>query len=436
MNVRIEDVSSVKKKLSFEVGADKVDAEIGKAYQQIAKSAKIKGFRPGKVPQHLLEKHYAPQMEEQVLNRLIKDSYFKALVEHRIAAISDPEILENSPLERGKPFSYSAQVEVKPEVSVKDYQGISLQKEKFEYETKIVAERLEEMRAGRAEMAVSPRDEARTGDFVVIDFEGFVDGTPFEHGKADDYQLELGAGSFIPGFEEQLAGMKRGEEREIQVSFPENYGSKDLAGKPATFRVVLKEIKEKALPELNDEFALGFGLASLAELKEKIEENYRRQETSRIDGDLRERLVGALVERNPLEVPETMVASQLDYMLQNIRNRFQSQGMTLEMLGMNEDSFKSMYRETAVKQVQGSLLLEAVARQEQFKVEAAEIDDKLQQIAEMANAPLEAVRKFYGSDEKRHGLIAQIVEEKSVQYLLSQAKIEEVAKEQLSAEKE
>jgi len=276
----------------------------------------------------------------------------------------------------------------------------------------------------------------RTGDFVVIDFEGFVDGTPFEHGKADDYQLELGAGSFIPGFEEQLAGMKRGEEREIQVSFPENYGSKELAGKPATFRVVLKEIKEKALPELDDEFATGFGLASLAELKEKIEENYRRQETSRIDGDLRERLVGALVERNPVEVPETMVASQLDYMLQNIRNRFQSQGMTLEMLGMNEDSFKSMYRETAVKQVQGSLLLEAVARQEQFKVDAAEIDDKLQQIAEMANAPLEAVRKFYGSDEKRHGLIAQIVEEKAVQYLLSQAKIEEVAKEQLSAEKE
>jgi trigger factor len=436
MNVRIEDVSSVKKKLSFEVGADKVEAEIGKAYQQIAKSAKIKGFRPGKVPQHLLEKHYAPQMEEQVLNRLIKDSYFKALVEHRIAAISDPEILENSPLERGKPFSYSAQVEVKPEVSVKDYQGISLQKEKFEYENKIVVERLEEMRAGRAEMAVSPRDEVRTGDFAVIDFEGFVDGTPFEHGKADDYQLELGAGSFIPGFEEQLAGMKRGEEREVQVSFPENYGSKELAGKPATFRVVLKEIKEKALPELDDAFATGFGLSSLAELKEKIEENYRQQETSRIDGDLRERLVGALVERNPVEVPETMVASQLDYMLQNIRNRFKSQGMTLEMLGMNEDSFKSMYRETAVKQVQGSLLLEAVARQEQLKVEAAEIDDKLQQIAEMANAPLEAVRKFYGSDEKRHGLISQIVEEKAVQFLLSQAKIEEVAKEQLSAEKE
>lgn len=436
MNVRIEDVSSVKKKLSFEVGADKVDAEIGKAYQKIAKSAKIKGFRAGKVPQHLLEKYYAPQMEEQVLNRLINDSYFKALVEHRIAAVSDPEILESSPLEKGKPFTYEAQVEVKPELKVKDYQGIALQKEKFAFESRVVEDKLEEMRAGRAEMVVSSRDEARTGDFVVIDFEGFVDGTPFEHGKADDYQLELGAGSFIPGFEEQLAGMKREEEREVQVSFPENYGSKELAGKPATFRVVLKEIKEKTLPALDDEFARGFGLSSLDELREKIEENFRRQETSRIDGDLRERLVGALIERNPAEVPEAMVAGQLDYMLQNIRNRFQSQGMTLEMLGMNEESFKSMYRETAVKQVQGSLILEAVARQEELKVEAAEIDGKLQQVAEMANAPLEAVRKYYGADENRRGLISQIVEEKAVQFLLSQAKIEEVAKEQLSADKE
>jgi trigger factor len=436
MNVRIEDVSSVKKKLSFEVGADMVDAEIGKAYQKIAKSAKVKGFRSGKVPLHLLEKYYAPQMEEQVLNQLIKDSYFKALVEHRIAAVSDPEILENSPLEKGKPFSYSAQVEVKPEVSVQDYQGISLLKEKFEYEDRIVEERLEEMRASRSGMAVSPRDEARAGDFVMIDFEGFVDGAPFEHGKADDYQLELGAGSFIPGFEEQLEGMKRGEEREVKVSFPENYGSKELAGKPATFRVVLKEIKEKTLPALDDEFAKGFGLTSLAELKEKIEENYRQQETSRIDGDLRERLVSALIERNPVEVPETMVAGQLDYMLQNIRNRFKSQGMTLEMLGMNEESFRSMYRDTAVKQVQGSLLLEAVARQEQFKVENAEIDSKLQQIAEMANAPLEAVRQYYGNDENRRSLISQIVEEKAVQFLLTQSKIEEVAKAQLAAEKE
>lgn len=436
MNVRIEDVSSVKKKLSFEVGADKVDAEIDKAYQKIAKSAKIKGFRPGKIPRHLLEQYYGPQMEEQVLNRLINDSYFKALVEHRIAAISDPEILENSPLEKGKPFTYSAHVEVKPEIEVKDYQGLALQKEKFEFDSKIVDDRLEEMRAARAEMTVSSRDVARAGDFVIIDFEGFVDGTPFEHGKADGYQLELGSGSFIPGFEEQLDGMQVGEERQIQVNFPENYGSAELAGKPATFRVVLKEIKEKTLPALGDDFARGFGLASLDELKEKIEENHRQQETNRIDGDLRERLVSALIERNPVDVPEKMVAGQLDYMLQNIRNRFKSQGMTLEMLGMNEESFRSMYRETAVKQVQGSLLLEAVARQEQFKVETSEIDDKLQQIAQMANAPLEAVRSYYGADENRRSLIAQIVEEKAVQFLLAQAKVDEVAKEQLSAEKE
>jgi trigger factor len=437
MNVKIEDLSSIKKKLSFEVAADRVEAEIEKAYEKIGRSAKIKGFRPGKVPRHLLEKYYGPQMEEQVLGRLINDSYFKALVEHRIAAIADPEIFDSSPLVRGKAFTYEARVEVKPEVVVKDYQGLRLQKERFDFDPSVIDGRLEEMRAARAEMAVSERESAAVGDFAIIDFEGSVDGTLFEHGSAQDYLLELGSGSFIPGFEEQVQGMRRGEERQIAVTFPENYGSKELAGKPATFRVVLKEIKEKVQPPLDDDFARGYGLQSLAELREKLEENYRQQEANRIDGDLRERLVSALVERNPIEVPETMVASQLDYMLQNLRNRFRSQGMTLEMLGMNDESFRAMYRDTAVRQVQGSLLLEGVARQEELRVEAAELDGEIEKIARMANAPAEAVRKHYAEDERRRALVAQVVEEKAVRLLLEQAQIEEVDKAQLAdAEKE
>ncbi len=437
MNVKIEDISSIKKKLSFEVAADRVEAEIEKAYEKIGKSAKIKGFRPGKVPRHLLEKYYGPQMEEQVLGRLINDSYFKALVEHRIAAIADPEIFDSSSLERGKAFTYEAHVEVKPEVAVKDYQGLRLQKERFAFDPSVIDGRLEEMRVARAEMAVSERETAAVGDFAIIDFEGAVDGTPFEHCSAQDYLLELGSGSFIPGFEEQVQGMRRGEERQIAVTFPENYGSKELAGKPATFRVVLKEIKEKVQPALDDDFAKGYGLQSLAELREKLEENYRQQETNRIDGDLRERLVTALVERNPIEVPETMVSGQLDYMLQNIRNRFRSQGMTLEMLGMNDESFRSMYRDTAVKQVQGSLLLEGVARQEELKVETAELDGEIEKIARMANAPVDAVRKHYADDERRRALVAQVIEEKAVSLLLEKAQIEEVDKAQLAdAEKE
>ena len=432
MNVQIEDVSSIKKKLSFEVDAEQVDAEIRKTYQKIAKTAKVKGFRPGKIPQAVLEKYYAPQMEEQVLGHLINDSYFKALVEHRISAVSDPEIVESSPLEKGKTFSYEAEVEVKPEIEVKDYTGLALQKESFEPDPQVVEDRLEELRAGRSQMEVSSREEAKRGDSVVIDFEGFVDGEAFEGGKAEGHVLELGSGNFIPGFEEQLEGMKREEEREIEVTFPEEYGNKELAGKPATFKVTLREIKEKVLPELDDEFAKGFGLESFAKLKEEIDTSYRTQEKNRIDGDLRERLMNALIERNPVEVPEAMVSSQLDYMLGNVRNRMQSQGMSLEMLGLNEESFKQMYRETAVKQVQGSLILEAVAKQENLKVEDSEIDGKLEEVAAMANAPLDAVKKHYAGDDARRGLIMQIAEEKVVRFLLDNSTVEEVDKANLA----
>lgn len=433
MTVKVENISSIKKKLTFEVPAETVNAEIEKAYQKIAKSAKIKGFRPGKAPRSVVEKHYAPQMEEQVLGRLINDSYFKALVEHRVAAITDPEIVESSPLQKGQAFTYQAHVEIKPEVEVKDYAGLTLQKEKFEADPTVVDTRLDEMLAGRAQMQVSERDAAQSGDQVIIDFEGFVDGVAFDGGKAAGHQLELGSGSFIPGFEEQLEGMKRGEEKEIEVSFPAEYGNKELAGKPSVFKVKLHEIKEKVVPELNDDFAKGFGLESLAELREKLEENHRTQEQNRIDGDLREKLMEALIERNPMEVPEAMVSSQLDYMLGNIRNRLQQQGMSLEMMGMNEESFKQMYRETAVAQVKGSLLLEGVARQEKLSADPSEVDGKLEEIAKMSNAPLDAVKKYYASDEARRGLMSQIVEEKAMRLLLDKSTVEEVTKDQLAA---
>jgi len=435
MNVTLEDISSIKKKLSFEVPASTVDAEIEKAYQKIAKTAKIKGFRPGKAPRSVIEKYYAPQMEEQALGRLINDSYFKALVEHRVPAIADPEIVESSPLQKGQNFTYQAHVEIKPEVLVKDYTGLFLRKEKFEADPSVVEARLEEMRLGRTSTRIADRDVARDGDHVLIDFEGFVDGVAFPGGKAEGHLLELGSGSFIPGFEEQLEGMKRGEQKDIEVTFPAEYGNQDLAGKPAIFKIKLHEIQEKVMPELDDEFAKGFGLESLQELREKLDETYRLQEQNRIDGDLREQMMAELIKRNPMEVPESMVASQLDYMLGNIRNRLKNQRMSLEMMGMNDESFKQMYRDSAVDQVKGSLILEGVARQEKIAAEEGELDGKLEEIAKMSNAPLDAVKKYYAKEEARRGLMAQIVEEKVMQFLLDKSAVEEVSKEVLAADK-
>ncbi len=432
MNVKIEEISSIRKKLSFEVPAELVDAEIDKAYGKIAKSAKIPGFRPGKASRAILERTYAPQMEEQVLGRLINDTYFKALVDHRIAAVSDPNIVDSSRLEKGKPFIYEAQVEVKPDFEAKGYTGLVLQKEKFIADPEVVEKRLEEMRCARAVEAVSSRQEARLGDFAVVDFKGFLNGQPFAGGEAEDHQLELGSGSFIPGFEEQLAGMVRDSEKDVVVTFPAEYGNEDLAGQEVVFKVRLKELKEKVLPALDDDFARGFGLESLEELRARIEGNYLTQERNRVEGDLRERLMSALIEHNPIEVPETLVAGQLDYMLGNVRSRMQSQGMSLEMLGMTEESFKAMYRDTAVKQVQGSLTLETIARQENLRVAEGDIEDKLQRIAEMSNAPLDAVKRHYGNEDARRALLGQMIEEKVIEFLLEKSQVHEVDKDQLT----
>jgi len=436
MNVRIEELSSIAKKLHFEVGAERVDQEIERAFRKIGKTAKIKGFRPGKIPLAVLEQYYGGQMEKEVLGRLINDTYFKALDDHAIPAVGEPRIVDSSGVSRGQAFTYQAEIEVKPAVTAKDYFGVALQKEAFTPDPTVVDGRLEEMRASRAQLEVSARDQAQSGDSVVIDFEGFVDGQPFEGGQAEDFVLELGSGSLIPGFEEQVVGMRRGQERSIAVTFPENYGQKTLAGKPATFRVTVKEIKEKVVPALDDEFAKGFGVETLADLRTQLEAAYLAQEQGRIDNDLRERLVRELIERNPLEVPAAMTAKQLEYMYANISNRMRSQGLTPEVLGITPQNFAERYRETAVSQVQGTLLLEAIGKQEGITVEEGEVDGRLEEIARMANAPVEMVRKYYAGEEARDGLLVQIAEEKVVRFLLDKARITEVPKAALDAGKE
>ena len=427
MNIKVEDVSSIKKKLIFEVAPEKVDKEIGRAYKKIGKTAKVKGFRAGKVPESVLEKYYGAQMEQEVLTRLINDTYFQALQDHEIPAVGEPSILDSSGVNKGEAFTYEAEVEIKPEVTAKDYTQLSLEKETFVADPKLVEGRLEEMRNSRAQLEVTSRKKARQGDSVVIDFEGFVDGEAFDGGKGEDYLLELGSGSFIPGFEEQVVGMKRTENKDVEVAFPDDYGQAELAGKPATFKVTVKEIKEKVVPEIDDEFAKGFGVDSLEELRTQLQTSYETQEKSRVENELREKLVTALIERNPIDVPETMIAKQLDYMYENISNRMQSQGMSVAMLGITPENFRENYRDTAVDQVSGNLILEAIGRQESIHADASEIDAKLEEIATMANAPLDTVKKYYASDEARSGLMAQITEEKVIRFLLERAQIKEVA---------
>ena len=433
MTSTVESLSSVKKKISFEIPAERVSAEIEKVFGQIQKRAAIKGFRKGKVPRSLVEQNYGSMMESDVLKNLFDETYFKALADHRIFPVSHPRI-ESDAVKRGEPLKYSATVEVIPEIDVKDYKGLEVKKERFVSDDAPVEARLNEMREGMAEL--KPLEEgkcAEVGNFVVIDFVGSVDGIPFEGGSAESYQLELGSARFIPGFEDQLVGAKAGEQRNVEVAFPEEYGNKELAGKPASFAVTIKEVKVKELPVLDDEFAMQFGeFETIDQLKAKLSELNENQESARIKADVQDRIVKVLIEKNEIEVPSALVERQLQIMLSNMKNRLAQQRLSLEMMGMDDESFKVHYRDSAENQVKGSLLLEAVAKKEGITVEEADIEAKLRAMAEEAGQDFERVKNFYEQNQNaKENLMAHLNEEKVLGYLLENAVVTEVAKDEL-----
>lgn len=250
MVINVENVSPIKKKISIEIPTERVSREVEKVYAEIRRNASVKGFRKGKVPQPIIEKYYSDKMEADVLKNLINETYMKALIENKIVPVSQPSF-ESDALTPGQAFKYSVTFETAPEIELKEYTGLQVEKRKLVSDEKVVDGRIQELREGMAQLKVveEPRPVAM-GEFAVIDFKGYLNGVPFERGEMQDYPLQLGSGQFIPGFEEQVVGMSPGETREISVTFPAEYGAHELAGKPVIFQVTLKEIKEKDLPPL------------------------------------------------------------------------------------------------------------------------------------------------------------------------------------------
>ena len=434
MQTSVESLNSIKKKISFEIPAEKVQAEVDKAYAEIRKYAAIKGFRKGKVPMGLIEKHYGAKMAEDVVKNLINDSYFSAVSELGLNPVSYPNI-ESDQLVPGHPFKYSATVEVFPEVASVDCQGLEVVKEELVQDEAALAARLREMQESTAQLVPAPEGHAAAmGDFVVIDFTGTLDGVPFDGGAAEDFQLELGSGRFIPGFEDQLVGLCAGADSTVKVTFPEAYGNADLAGKPAEFAVTVKEIKVKELPELNDEFAKQFGeeFETLEELKNKLAELQKAQEERRIDGELRERLIKALIAKNDLEVPEVLVDRQVGMMLENSKQRLAQQRLTLEMMGLTDEAYKAQFREVAREQVKGSVLLDAVAEKESIQVTEEDIAREVAEIAAGTRQDPEKVANLYRTNERaKDNLEAKLREDKAVQFVQERAKVTLVPKAEI-----
>ncbi len=435
MQVSVEELSSVQKKINIEIPADRVNEEIDKAYSVIQKKAKIQGFRPGKAPMNLIKRTYSDAMRDDVMRRLYEQTLYKALSDNKIEPVDSPTI-ESDILEHGSAFKYSALVEVMPQIQLKDYTGLEVTKEKYTADEGSINGELARMQENMAQLV--PADEnclIDNGHSVSVDYSFSVEGFPEESSVAEDAIVEVGANRLIPGFEEQLVGMKIGETKEFNLVLPDGYRNSEAAGKQGHFKVTIKEVKLKELPELNDEFAQQFGdYDTIADLRAKMVEYHEKHETERIENELKDRAIKALIEKNPLEVPESMVKRQLDYMLENLKNRLKGQQMSLDMMGLDDSGFKIRFREEAADKVRGGLLLMALVEKENITVSDDELNERYEKIAAGNPDMLNRIKEYYLSNTNaKNSIISEIKEDKALSLLIDSAIITEVDGSELTA---
>jgi trigger factor len=426
MKVSVEQTSEITSRVNVELSEEAVSRQLKKAYNRLNRSAKVKGFRPGKVPLTILKRHYGDQVNHEVGLELVNDTLMEALEQTGMEVVSQSD-LDREPLQEGEPFRYSFVVEVKPQVHAQDYKNIPAKRPPLEVSDEEVAAELALRRQTNFHLrSLEEPRPIQQGDHAVLDFKTFADGKPVPDGEARGFHLEVGSNRFNPEFENELLGASKGEEREIQVAFPLDYGNKNLAGKKATFQVAVKDIKEKVLPELNDEFAKNLGeFESLEDLRSAIRQELESSKRKRIDDEVWAQICDELLNRNPFEVPKSMVEQELQRMLDTIRFRLSSQNLTLEQAGMDEDTFKERNRQMAEKRVRTSILLERISHQEGFEVSDEELDQSLHSTAEKMNQPYDKVRDFYVRSNMMDSYRHQLLEDKVINFLQDQADITE-----------
>jgi len=424
MNITVEEISSIKKKVNVEIPDDQVTKEVESFYQQVGKQAKIKGFRPGKIPRGILERYFKDHVKSEVIQKLIQETYPAALSEKDLHPVSPP-VIDPGELESGKPFQYSATVEVKPEIKIEGYIGLNIEGKKESAKEEEVEERLKGLQNLHAQLKTVPEPRPiQSGDHVIIDYEARMDNKPLEEGKAVDFTVEVGSGRFIPALEEKLVGLNLEEEKEIEVPFPEDYGYKKWAGKTVFFLVKVKEIKEKVLPPLDDEFAKDLGdYSSLEGLKGKLKEEIEKEKELMLDRQLKDQMIEQLIQANSFEIPESMVVEQAKALVSDTKLRLASQGIALKNLNIPEEKLQEDYREVAQKQVRTYLILEKIAAQEGITVTDEEADERLQSISERTHQKFDVVKRYY----EKNGLIPElktgILTDKTLNFLLEKANI-------------
>jgi trigger factor len=426
MNVTVEAVSGVQKRVRVEIPAETVKAELESVYRKLSKSVRIKGFRPGKAPRSVIERHYKPQAEQEAISSLIGQSLPKAMEEQSIDPVAEPEF-EKADIGDDGVLTFEALVAIRPAFEPQDYKGLAVDRKMVSISDERVEQEIASLRERQAQMA--PVEEDRplvSGDFADIDFEGFVDGVAFKGGKAEGYLLELGSGSFIPGFEEQLVGARSGEAKTVNVPFPGDYGNKQLAGKDATFKVKVNGIKKREIPELTDAFAKsleGAGLETVDGLRRFMKDELTRQAEGEAGRDMRQALAEKLVEANPFDVPPVMVEHQLKHVLETAKQQLLYGGLPLKQIEMLIEHRKDDYRKEAERQVRFSLILDRIAEIESIGVSDEELHGKLEEIARMSDKPVEAVAADYQKDNRIEILRGRLRDEKVVDLIVQHAKI-------------
>jgi trigger factor len=424
MKTNVEEISSIKKKVDIEIPGDQVTREIDSFYEDLKKKAKIKGFRPGKAPRSILERHFKDYVKAEVIQKLIQDTYPTALSETNLHAVSDP-LIDPGVFESGKPFIYSATFEIKPEIKVEGYLGLNIEATKEEAKDEEVEERLKGLQNLHAQLkTISEARPIQTGDYAIIDYNAKMDGKPLEEGKAIDFAVEVGSGRFIPALEEKLVGLRPDEEKEIEISFPEDYGFSKWAGKTIPFHVKIKEIKEKVLPLLDDEFAKDLGdYSSLEDLKTRLKSNIEKEKELALEQKLKDQIVDQLLQATPFEIPESLEEEQVKAMVSDFKLRLSTQGLDLEKIGLTEEKLREDYREMAKKQVRTFLILEKISGQEGMTVSDEEAEERLREISERVHQKFEVMKGYYEKNGLIPGLKIRIMTDKTLDFLLQKANV-------------
>ncbi|GKV68816.1 trigger factor [Sporosarcina sp. NCCP-2716] len=426
MAVKWEKQEGNKGKLTFEVTAERFTEAMDQAFKKVVKQVNAPGFRKGKMPRKMFTKMYGEEaLYNDAIDIVLPEAYDAAVREEGLEPIASPQI-DIETLEKGEPVVFTAIVPLKPEVKLGDYKGLEATRQETKVTDEEIDTELETRRESMAEMVVKEDGAIEEGDTANINFDGYSEGEAFEGGKAENYDLVIGSGSFIPGFEEQLIGLKTGDEKDVELTFPEEYHAAELAGKPAVFKVKVNEIKAKEVPELDDELAkeMDEDVETVDELRKKIRENVEFEKQSAAETALRDDLVEAAARNAEFEVPEEMVDAETNRMLEEFGQRLQMQGMNLDLYyqfsGQDEAALRQQMHDDAVNRVRVSLTLEAIGKEEGVEVTEEEINEELTKMSEQFNMDIEQIKTALGGTEM---LENDLRFNKTVQLLVDNAKI-------------